>query len=101
MVLHGEMNDKNEGCHNTTASQKVNLAYEAPVQKLAFSLGNDSIENHRAHGGHIWVNSHANKAYTGGRYIIPLCPECNGQHGKEIIILKGSVYCKELGATII
>ena len=70
-------------------------------QTLKFSRGTDKVENHRAHGGHIWVNSTpANSAYTGGRYITPLCPECNGQHGKEINIRKGSEYCKELGATI-
>ncbi len=69
-------------------------------QTLKFSRGTDKVENHRAHGGHIWVKSPADKAYTGGRYITPLCPECNGQHGKEINILKGAVYCKELGATI-
>ena len=69
-------------------------------QKLKFSKGGDKVENHRAHGGHIWVDSPASKKYTGGRYITPLCPECNGQHDKDINIRKDSVYCKELGATI-
>lgn len=70
------------------------------IQEFVFSLGDDKVENHRAHGGHIWVDSPASKEYTGGRYITPLCPECNGQHGKEINIRKGSVYCKELGAIV-
>lgn len=69
-------------------------------QLLKFSRKPDKVENHRAHGGHIWVDAPASKEYAGGRYITPLCPECNGQHGNAINILKGSVYCKELGATI-
>lgn len=69
-------------------------------QLLKFSRKPDKVENHRAHGGHIWVDAPASKEYAGGRYIIPLCPECNGQHGKQIIIRKGSRYCKELGATV-
>lgn len=59
------------------------------------------MENHRAHGSHIWIKSPEDKSYVGGRYITPLCPECNGQHGKDINIRKAAVYCKELGANII
>lgn len=69
-------------------------------QKKEFSKGEDTVEKHRAHGGHIWVNSPADESFVGGRYITPLCPECNGQHGKDINIKKGSEYCKELGASV-
>lgn len=68
-------------------------------QKKKFSVGNDTIEKHRAHGGHIWVESSSDKSYPGGRYITPLCPNCNGQHDKDIPIKKGSVFCKEVGAS--
>ena len=82
----------------SSCGKEIFVGEPTPVQTLEFSRGNDKVENHRAHGGHIWVNTPANNAYTGGRYITPLCPECNGQHGKEIIIRKDSRYCKELGA---
>ena len=67
-------------------------------QFVKFNQGTDTIDKHRAHGGHIWVVASDEAKYTGGRYITPLCPECNGQHDKDITIKKGSVYCKELGA---
>lgn len=69
-------------------------------QKKEFSRGVDTIERHRAHGGHIWVSSPADRSFVGGRYITPLCPECNGQHDKYINIMKGSIYCKELVAMV-
>ena len=84
----------------SSCGKEIFVGEPTPLQKSRFSIGDDNVENHRAHGGHIWVDAPANKEYTGGRYITPLCPECNGQHGKEIDIRKGSVYCKELGATI-
>ena len=84
----------------SSCGKEIFVGEITPVKKLLFSSGHDTVENHRAHGGHIWIETPASKEYTGGRYITPLCPECNGQHGKEINIRKGSVYCKELGATI-
>ena len=58
----------------------------------------DKLEEHKAHGGHLWINAPKGADYTGGRYITPLCPSCNGQHDKQININKGAVCCKELGA---
>lgn len=84
----------------SSCGKEIFVGEPTSAQKEMFSKGDDKVEKHRAHGGHIWVVTPANKKYTGGRYIIPLCPECNGQHGKEINIRNGSVYCKELGATI-
>lgn len=69
------------------------------IQKWKFSQGDDTVDKHKAHGGHVWIKSPKDKSYIGGRYITPLCPNCNGQHGKDITIKQGSVYCKELGAT--
>lgn len=58
----------------------------------------DGVDKHKAHGGHIWVVAPQDAGYTGGRYITPLCPFCNGQHDKQININKDAKYCKELGA---
>ena len=69
-------------------------------QKKEFSKDGDDPKNHIAQGGHIYVNAPANANYTGGRYIVPLCPHCNGQHDNHIPIKKGSRYCKELGANV-
>ena len=68
-------------------------------QKEEFTKGDDTVAKHKAHGGHIWVKTPAGKNFVGGRYITPLCPKCNGQHDQEIPIMKGAVYCKELGAS--
>lgn len=84
----------------SSCGKEIFVGEPTSAQKETFSKGDDKVEKHRAHGGHIWVVAPANKKYTGGRYIIPLCPECNGQHGKDINVRKGSEYCKELGATI-
>ena len=84
----------------SSCGKEIFVGEPTSMQTWMFSLGDDKVENHRAHGGHIWLDSPANNEYIGGRYITPLCPECNGQHGKEIFILKDAVYCKELGATI-
>ena len=84
----------------SSCGKEIFVGEPTPLQKLKFSLKDDKVENHRAHGGHILVESPTNNEYIGGRYITPLCPECNGQHGREINIRNGAVYCKELGATI-
>jgi hypothetical protein len=52
----------------------------------------DQPENHKAHGGHIYVRSNVPECL----YITPLCPYCNGQHEKDIIIRKGSVIVEEI-----
>lgn len=77
------------------------IIYVGPIPKMMermYSLTGDKLENHVAYGGHIWVNAPESGKYEGGRYIVPLCPYCNGQHGKDIMIKEGSVLCKELGA---
>lgn len=53
---------------------------------------NDKPENHKAHGGHIYVKSNIPECL----YITPLCPYCNGQHGKNITIRKGSIIVEEI-----
>ena len=60
----------------------------------------DSVERHKAIGGHVWIKKTESGKYPGGRYITPLCPECNNKRGIEIPIIKGSRVCKELGALI-
>lgn len=39
-----------------------------------------------------------NDTFTGGRYITPLCPDCNAKRGQQIPMKKGITLCKELGA---
>lgn len=83
----------------SSCGKEIFVGNPSALQNLAFTQGNDTVEKHRAHGGHIWINTPADKSYPGGRYITPLCPDCNGQHDKNILIKKDAVYCKELGAT--
>ena len=59
----------------------------------------DKVNEHKAEGGHVWVDASDGSNFKGGRYITPLCPACNAKRGQQITILKGSVLCKELGAT--
>lgn len=76
------------------------IIYAGPIPKMMekmFYLTGDKPENHVAQGGHVWVNAPSNASYRGGRYIVPLCPYCNGQHDKDILILAGSILCKEVG----
>lgn len=54
--------------------------------------------SHKAEGGHIWVIG--TDDVPGGRYITPLCPECNAKRGKQIPVKKDSVIFKELGAKV-
>lgn len=75
--------------------------YVGPIPQMMekmFDLTGDKADNHVAQGGHVWVNAPKSASYRGGRYIVPLCPYCNGQHDKEIIIKSGSILCKEVGA---
>ena len=67
------------------------------MQDLYIATG-DTIERHKAMGGHIWINSPNSAKYPEGRYITPLCPACNNKRGEDIPIIKGSRVCKELGA---
>lgn len=77
------------------------LIYVGSIPKMMermYALTGDEPEKHIAHGGHVWVNAPKDAKYSGGRYIVPLCPYCNGQHGQKILIKEGSVLCKELGS---
>lgn len=93
----------NHGTIMTCSSCGKELFVGEPTeeQKKKFTKGDDTIEKHRAQGGHVWVNAPSDKGYSGGRYITPLCPECNGKHDQHIPIRKDAIYCKELGASII
>lgn len=68
-------------------------------QYARFSQGDDSPGKHKAFGGHIWVTAGPNETFTGGRYITPLCPDCNAKRGQQIPMKKGITLCKELGAS--
>lgn len=66
--------------------------------KLRYGLLGDK-SSHKAVGGHIWLQG--SQTEPGGRYITPLCPECNAKRGQKIPVKKGSVIFKELGARVI
>lgn len=70
------------------------------MQELYIKTG-DTVERHKAMGGHVWISSPNLAKYPSGRYILPLCPICNNKRGKDIPIIKGSRVCKELCANII
>lgn len=75
--------------------------YTGPIpadRQLAFVLAGDK-SSHKAEGGHIWLQG--TDSLPGGRYITPLCPECNAKRGKQIPVKKDSVIFKELGAKIV
>ena len=70
------------------------------IMKDLYVATGDTVERHKAMGGHVWVKPPSNGQYPGGRYITPLCPVCNAKRGEELPIIKGSRVCKELGANI-
>ena len=67
----------------------------AKVQRFFESAMTDFTEQLR----HIWLQG--SQTEPGGRYITPLCPECNAKRGQKIPVKKGSVIFKELGARVI
>ena len=69
------------------------------VRKYYLPIGG-KIEDHQAHGGHLWVVAPKEATWSGGRYIAPLCPACNAKHNQQIVIKAGSVLCKEVGANV-
>lgn len=83
----------------SSCGKEIFVGKPTPAQKIRFSVGDDNVDNHRAEGGHIWVNAPKEANNTGGRYITPLCPSCNAKRGQQITIKKGSELYKELGAT--
>lgn len=68
------------------------------AQYVSYSQGDDTPEKHRAFGGHIWMTFEDNGSFASGRFITPLCPKCNDQRGKSIVMRKGIILCKEIGA---
>lgn len=83
----------------SSCGKEIFVGEPTEEQQKRFTKSDDTVEKHRAQGGHVWVNATSDNDYSGGRYVTPLCPECNGQHDKHILIKKGATYCKELGAT--
>lgn len=69
-----------------------------PKEKLQEYESKGDKTSHKAEGGHIWITG--TDKVPGGRYITPLCPECNAQRGKQIPVKKDSVVFKELGAKV-
>ena len=70
------------------------------IMKDLYVATGDTVEQHRAIGGHVKIEKPRSGQYPGGNYITPLCPVCNAKRGEVIPIIKGSRVCKELGAHI-
>ena len=68
------------------------------AQFIKFNEGDDTPNKHKAYGGHIWVTAQEGDTFPGGRYLTPLCPDCNSKRGKQISMRKGITLCKEVGA---
>lgn len=67
-----------------------------PMMTTMYSMMGLDEKEHIAVGGHLLVKDPQSHDYSGGFYIAPLCPKCNGQRGKNINIKKGTVLCKEV-----
>lgn len=67
----------------SSCGKKIIVGQATFQEHLEFSKNGDSVEKHKACGGHLWVSAPQGANYTGGRYITPLCPACNN---KEIRI---------------
>ena len=70
------------------------------IMKDLYVATGDTVEQHRAIGGHVKIEKPRSGQYPGGNYVAPLCPVCNAKRGEKIPIIKGSRVCKELGAHI-
>ena len=84
----------------SSCGQVIFVGEVPKIMKDLYVATGDTVERHKAMGGHVWVNKPANGRYPEGRYITPLCPACNSRRGEEISIIKGSRICQELGANI-
>lgn len=67
-------------------------------QRMNYAEKGETIGEHKAEGGHIWLEAPENADWKGGRYITPLCPACNAKRGQHITLKKGIVLCKEIEA---
>lgn len=66
------------------------------IMKSAFLSMGETLEMHKAYGGHVWVTEPQGASYKGGRYITPLCPECNSKRGDKLVLRRGCLLCKEI-----
>lgn len=82
----------------SSCGKKIIVGQATLQEYLEFCKNGDSIEKHKACGGHLWITAPQDADYTGGWYITPLCPACNNKREQDIQIRKGSILCKELGA---
>ena len=91
------------GCYDTRLTccscGKVIYAGKVPdVMVNMYRETGDDASRHKAIGGHMYVEESETGKYPGGRYIAPLCPECNTRRGVTLPIQKGTKICKEVGA---
>lgn len=78
----------------------IHVGFVPKLMSNIYALSGDCEKRHIAVGGHVWVKTPTHSSYSGGRYITPLCIECNNKRGESITIRKGSILCKEVGASV-
>lgn len=79
----------------SSCGQVIFVGEVPKIMKELYVTTGDSVEWHKAMGGHVLVNSPENGKYPGGKYITPLCPHCVNKRGEMIPIIKGSRICQE------
>lgn len=91
------MSGNHESSLECSSCGKMIFVDEIPqiLKKMYGLMGLNENEN-IALGGHMVVPEPHSHNYSGGFYIAPLCPKCNGQQGKNIKIKKGTTLCREI-----
>ena len=84
--------------HCSSCGKEIIVGEPTSEQKLEWQLMGETVDEHKAEGGHIWLTAPEGADWQGGRYITPLCPACNAKRGQQIFLRKGSALCKEVGA---
>lgn len=85
--------------HCSSCGKEIVVGNPTFFQRMNYAEKGETIDDHKAEGGHIWLTAPKDANWHGGRYITPLCPACNAKRGQQITLKKGSVLCKEVGAT--
>lgn len=81
----------------SSCGQVIFVGEVPQIMKNLYVATGDSLESHKAMGGHVLIKRPESGKYPGGKYIIPLCPHCFDKQEEEISIIKGSRICQELG----
>lgn len=86
--------------HCSCCGKEIIIGTPTPEQVLEWTTLDETIDEHKAEGGHVEFSAPKEADWKGGLFIVPLCPKCNAQRGKYITIKEGSYLCKEVGANV-